>query len=548
MGAGRTRRRVLAWFGVGLVVFGLLPAGDAAAHATLEASIPAPSSVLEEAPEAIVLDFDESIEPGLSSIEVFDAEALPVEVGDPVQAPSDDTVVQASLPDLDDGVYAVVWRVASADGHVVDGAFSFSIGTGGGSGGGPGGSAVDDLLDRVTGGARASSSVTSAADVVRLVLYLGLVLLLGAGGWTLFAGGEVPGVRRHLPVVGWVMATVSSVALYGLYGAEAVAGTLADAFSPDVWGRIDATQTGRMILVRIVLLLVLGVLLALRSRREATWWSYATLLAGLGALITLPAAGHPSATSPRALYIALDMVHLIAIVGWMGGLALLGIGSGSWLQQERTQATVRAFSRTATVLVPVIVVTGVVQTVELAGGFDQITDTDWGRTLLVKLSVVSVLVAIGAVSRWLVHQVGPGSVRRTVIAEAVLGVVVLAATANLVTLPPEPPPPSKVFNSTLSQAGLIADITVTPGRVGTNEVHVVITPPGGSILPVTSIEARMSLPEEGVPASPVTLVPDGPNHSTGTITLPFAGEWRLELIVVVTPGNTVLLSTVVPIP
>ena len=55
MGIGHARRRVVAWFGVALVVSGLLPAGDAAAHATLEASIPAPSSVLEEAPEAIVL-------------------------------------------------------------------------------------------------------------------------------------------------------------------------------------------------------------------------------------------------------------------------------------------------------------------------------------------------------------------------------------------------------------------------------------------------------------------------------------------------------------
>ncbi|MFN6122475.1 MAG: copper resistance CopC/CopD family protein, partial [Actinomycetes bacterium] len=375
----RARRRAVAWFGVALVAFGLLPVGDVAAHATLEASIPAPSSVLEEAPEAIVLDFDESIEPGLSSIEVFDAEALPVEVGDPVQAPSDDTVVQASLPDLDDGVYAVVWRVASADGHVVDGAFSFSIGTGGGE--------VGDLLDRVTGDARASSSVTTTADVARWVLYLGLVLLLGAGGWTLFAGGEVPGVRRQLPVIGWAMAMLSSLALYGLYGAEAVAGTLADAFSPEVWGRIDGTQTGRMILVRIALLAILGVLLALRSRRAAAWWTYGMLLAGLGSLITLPAAGHPSATSPRALYVALDMVHLTAIVGWMGGLALLGIGSASWLQQERAQATVRAFSRTATVLVPVIVGTGVVPTVELAGGVDKITDTDWGRTRLVTLTV-----------------------------------------------------------------------------------------------------------------------------------------------------------------
>jgi len=536
----RLWRGGMALLGASLVAFGLLPTPMVSAHATLEASIPAPSSVLESAPVNVVLDFDEPIEAGLSSIEVFDASAGSIDVGAPQRAPGDDSVVLASLPDLVDGVYAVVWRVASSDGHVVDGAFSFSVGTGSGE--------VGDLLDRVTGDARASSAVTRSGDVARLVLYLGLVLLLGAGSWTLLTGGDVPGFRRRLPVIGWAMAFVASAALYGLYGATAVAGSMSDVFSPEVWGRIDGSQTGRMILLRLALLVALGVLLVLRSSRAAGWWRYGALLAGLGSLITLPAAGHPTGASPRALYVALDMVHLTAIVGWMGGLALFALGGRAWLEDERATAAVRTFSRTATVLVPVIVVTGVLQAVELAGGVDAITETDWGRTLLVKLSVVSVLVAIGAVSRWLVQQVGTTAVRRTVIAEAVLGVVVLAATASLVTLPPEPPAASQVFTSTLSQAGLIVDITVTPGRVGTNEMHLVITPAGGSIQPVSSIEARMSLPAREVPASPVSLVADGPNHSTGTITLPFAGDWTLDMIIEVSPGNTTLLSTVVPIP
>ena len=539
----RTRhplRTGLALLGASLASFGLLPSPIASAHATLEASIPAPSSVLEQAPDNVVLDFDEPIEAGLSSIEVFDASAASIDVGEPQQATGDDSVVLASLPDLADGVYAVVWRVASSDGHVVDGAFSFSVGTGSGE--------VGDLLDRVTGDARASSAVTRSADVARFVLYVGLALLFGAGGWTLLVGGDVPGFRRRLPAIGWVMSFVASAALFGLYGATAVAGSLSDAVSPEVWGRIDGSQTGRMTLLRLALLAVLGVLLALRSSRGAAWWRYGALLAGLGSLITLPAAGHPSSASPQALYVALDLVHLIAIIGWMGGLALFALGGRAWLHDDVATAAVRTFSRTSTVLVPVIVVTGVFQTIELAGGIDAITETDWGRTLLVKLSIVSVLVAIGAVSRWLVQQVGPTAVRRTVIAEAVLGVIVLAATASLVTLPPEPPVASQVFNSTLSQAGLIADITVTPGRVGANEVHIVITPAGGSIRPVSSISARMSLPAREVPAAPVNLVADGPNHSTGTITLPFAGDWTLDLIIEVSPGNTTLLSTVVAVP
>jgi copper transport protein len=106
-----------------------LPAAPVFAHAGLESSTPGSSSVLEESPEAIVLDFDEAVEAPLTTIGLFDADARPIEVGVPVAVSGDDTIVQASLPELADGLYAVSWRITSVDGHVIDGAFSFQIGT-----------------------------------------------------------------------------------------------------------------------------------------------------------------------------------------------------------------------------------------------------------------------------------------------------------------------------------------------------------------------------------------------------------------------------------
>ncbi|MFN8020634.1 MAG: copper resistance protein CopC [Acidimicrobiales bacterium] len=536
----RLARRALALVVLSFATLALLPAPSASAHASLEASVPAPSSVLEEAPDAIVLDFDEPIEAGLSAIQLFDQSERLVDIGATVAADSDASVVTASLPDLDDGIYAVVWRVASADGHVVNGAFGFSIGTAGDTSG---------LIDDVRDGATADAAVTRIADISRFVLFIGLVLLVGAGLWSLVAPSDgLNRAQRAMPVVGWALAFVASVLGYGLYGAAAVAGSLSDAFSPSVWGRIDGTQTGRMTLIRIGLLTVLGVLLWWRRSSGAMWWRQVAVACAVGALITLSAAGHPSVTSPKALYVLLDAVHLIAIVVWMGGLALLATGRRSWYDDPGVERLARSFSRSVTVAVPVIVITGVLQAWKLAGGPDDLTDTSWGRTLLVKLALVSVVVAIGAVSRWLLHNVSVVSLRRTVLAEAVLGVAVLAFTASLVTLPPAPVAQGEVFNATLTQAGLIVDITVTPGRVGSNEVHFVITPPGGSITPVSSVTARMTLPSDSVPESPVTITQEGPNHYTGAITLPFKGDWTLEVIVEITPGNTALLKTTVPIP
>jgi copper transport protein len=537
--AARSARALVA----AVVASVCLPASPAFAHAGLESSIPAPSSVLTESPPDIVLDFDEPVEAGLSSIEVYDSNAAAIEVGEAVASAGDDSVVIASIPDLDDGVYAVVWRVASVDGHIVTGSFSFSIGVGGGA-------AADDLLDQLAGHAGVDRAVRRTADVARFAVYVGLILLLGVGVFAMMAppGIAFTGARLRLMTAGWIALLFGGAIGFGAYAATAVNGSVGDMFSPSAWARVDGTSTGQWSLVRLAAAVLLGALVVRRASNRAHWWRMAAVVAGVAAIVSLPASGHPSAATPRALWVPIGAVHLGAIVIWMGGLALFSLGGRWWMSDPNGDPLVRRFSRVATVVVPIVVGTGALQTIELAGGIDELTSTTWGRSLLVKLSIVSVVIAMGAVSRWMVHNAGIASIRRIVFAEAALGVAVLAVTAGLVSQPPRAEVESRVFNTTLAQSGLIADITVTPGRVGANEVHLVLTPSGGSLTPVASVTARVSLPERELPAAPVTIAADGPNHYTGSATLPFAGDWTLEVIVEVTPGNTTLLRTVLTIP
>lgn len=527
----------------------LVPSGTVSAHAGLENSIPAASSVLEDSPTAITLDFDEPIEADLTSIQLFDGDATLIETGPPTAAAPD--VVTVSVPALDDGLYAVVWRITSIDGHVIDGAFSFQVGSGGGGSGGSGDGS--SLLDQVSGGAAAAPAVGRLADVSRFVGFIGVVLFLGAGLFALMAPPALTTApaTRVVVIGGWVMLVVASLASFGLLGATAVAGTVGDAFSPDVWGKVAGSSTGRMLLVRAALAAAAGGLLFTVRSQAMAWWRSAAVVVAVGIVVTFPAAGHPASLSPKALWVLLDAMHLSSVVVWVGGLALFTLGGRAWLRDDEAAPVVHRFSAAAVWLVPVIVITGSLQTLELAGGIDGVralTDTSWGRTLLVKLSIVSVLVALGAVSRWLLQTSGVASLRRTVAAEALIGVAVLGLTASLVSLSPEPVVASKIFNTTITEAGNLADITVTPGRVGANEVHIVVTPAGNSLTPVVGATVRMSLPSRDIPDTPVTLVADGPNHFTGNVTLAFAGDWTLELVIEVTPGATVLLSTTVPIP
>ncbi|MGB8862225.1 MAG: CopD family protein, partial [Ilumatobacteraceae bacterium] len=370
------------------------------------------------------------------------------------------------------------------------------------------------------------------------------------GGWLLSGVAGAYGRRapRRLAGGAWLALLVGSAASFGLFGAEAVAGSLGDAFDTSVWGDLATTQTGRMLVLRIALAGVFGALLALRRQAAQGWWRSAAFTAAVVTVYTFSASGHPNSQEPAALWIAVDLVHLAAITVWIGGLlALVAVGRVALAEPDGGRL-VRRFSLAASICVPLIVATGVAQTLQLAGGLDDITATDWGRLLLTKVTVVAALLAVAGVSRWLLQHDGPASVRRTVIVEFVLGMVVVAMAAGMVALPPEPPVAARPFAEQLSASGLIGIISLSPGSVGGNEVHITMTPPGGSITPIVSATARVSLPSAEIPFSPVTLVKEGPNHYSGSITFPRSGDWTFEVIVKITDTEEVLLKTTVPIP
>ena len=132
--------------------------------------------------------------------------------------------------------------------------------------------------------------------------------------------------------------------------------------------------------------------------------------------------------------------------------------------------------------------------------------------------------------------------------EAIIGVAVLGLAAGVVGLSPTPVVAAQPFAVQLVSNGIIVDVSAGPGSVGRNEIHVVVTPPGGSIVPVIAAAARVALTGEAVPAAPVQLVGEGVNHYSGFVTFPQPGDWSLEVIIEVTAGETVLVKTTVPIP
>ncbi len=525
--------------GIVLAVAGV-PGRVASAHARLTSSSPAANAVLEAPPTQIVLTFDEDVVASTASVRLFDQRGAAQRVGT-VASAGDPTSLAAPVSGLGTGPFVVVWQVASADGHLVDGAFAFQVGAAG---------RVDNqaLIDRVLAGAGGSAAVVRLADAFRLLSMLGLVICVGAGGWAATTGAAVAAARRSRALlwVGAVLALVGALELLVWYGVRLRAGAFGDGFHLLGLRQALTTHAGQLYLLRAGMAAVWVVLLLAAARRTEGWWRILGFVSAAVALVTYSASGHPNATHPASLWIAVDLIHLAAVTVWLGGLVLFAVDR-RWFD-ESTGAVVRRFSTAATITVPLVVVTGVAQTWKLAGGFHDPTATTWGRYLLAKLALATVLVTIGGVSRWALRRLDLASIRRTVAVEAVLAVAVVGVAAGLVSAAPRAGVPARATSATLTEAGLIVDVNVGPGRVGSNELHVIITPPGGSLQPVLAAEARAANADRQLPNAPIALQRLGPNHYSGSWIVPASGSWTLQIIVHPTAGSTVQLQTVVPIP
>ncbi|MEI5675330.1 copper resistance CopC family protein [Nocardioides sp. CCNWLW216] len=169
------------------LVVGLLVAAagtsPAAAHAQLIESDPADGSVVASAPDTVTLTFNEPVR--LERARIFAADGTELDV----DARSSDSVVTIDpQDDLGEGTVVVSWELESADGHVVSGALSFSVGAPSAGSTGTTGSAS---------GTDAGPDATAAAVLGLLgaaVAVAGLLLrrpVLVRGGWTVAVAAAV---------------------------------------------------------------------------------------------------------------------------------------------------------------------------------------------------------------------------------------------------------------------------------------------------------------------------------------------------------------------
>ncbi|MFF1447556.1 copper resistance CopC/CopD family protein [Streptomyces sp. NPDC058274] len=109
---------------------------------------------------------------------------------------------------------------------------------------------------------------------------------------------------------------------------------------------------------------------------------------------------HASTGLQPGIAMPVDVLHLLAVATWLGGLsALLVALYRAPADQQIDTASVRRFSRVAFVSVVTLAATGLYQSWRQVGSWSALTDTSYGQLLLVKVGLVAVLVGIAWISR-----------------------------------------------------------------------------------------------------------------------------------------------------
>ena len=540
------------WFGrtvmaiVALSAF-VLPLESASAHAQLDRTSPAASSVVPNSPPQILLDFSEPVETKLSEIRLFGRDDIEISIGDVRAEPNDKSILIADVGQLDPGPYVVVWNTTSADGHALNGAFTFEVGnqTSGESA---------ELLETVITTINADSPLEPYMNVLRYFSFLSLVVIIGLV--VLVAAGDLMRETRMLAMLSvslgtLFVSTLGLLLLQGPYVSRKSWGSIGDF---DLLSTVLETRVGLALVLRLIAVIIGALLLLgiLRDWHRSPVWTNIAVFNAIVLVVTFGLAGHPSSASPALLAVVVDSVHVWSISIWIGGVIVLAM---AWKMFVRADAivndihVVNRFSRLATYVMPVTALSGITSALIITGGPSSFFDNRYGDILRIKIVVVFVLIGIGAAARRVLRKKGASSIRRAILFEATLGLVVFVLSVGLVVTSPDGVDSSatSVHTATLVQDDVVVDVTVSPTRVGPIEVHVILSPPGGSLDPMQSVVVTMTSQDDTSAPLSVEVIEVGPNHWSGFAEMPSGGSWKLTVDATRQNGDLLQYSTIVAI-
>ena len=230
---------------------------------------------------------------------------------------------------------------------------------------------------------------------------------------------------------------------------------------PEVWDVLPLflmkTRYGIFSLIRSGVLAVIICIVLLSSRRNAEWTGGAAFACAIALLITLTMSGHQGTKGYLRIPFFLDIVHVLAISLWVGGLFFVYSNYSLFCRGDDRDhhdiflAFIHRISLMATVCVVLVLGTGTAMCFYSFDSLVTVVSTRYGRVLLIKTGLALILMMIGGMNKFFFiprldrtevkNWTSLCSLRRglfnSLTLEVYLGLAVLLATSVLTHLSPE---------------------------------------------------------------------------------------------------------------
>ena len=436
------------------------------AHAALLRTVPAASLTVNTPPKTLSLVYSEPVEPKFALVLVSDANGTSQTAGSPTRSATNADELDVPLRHLGEGWYLVFWRAISTDGHPVRGAFTFAVGPNAGP-------APQFVIPPLS-----ETAATPGLVITRWLVFLSMMTAIGLFVLRIAIARPLRAQPRATAAAFAVSSVVALIAIpfYVLYATSEFARRPLTAVGDLVpLMRVSAFGRGFLDLWLVFALFVLAAGIALfLDRPERSQRSLAelaaiagALLAGAAALLVPGASGHAGQTSPRALALLLDWLHLASGSLWLGGLIGILVLWRSLPAVERIAGLavcVPRFSNVALGSVAVLLASGIWASVLHLPTLSSLWETSYGKTIIIKALLLAGALVAGFLNLRRTTpalrnpEPSPGAailLRRLVTGEVLLLTAAVAAAAVLTSLAPPPK----------ALAGLNASAHVGPGTV-----------------------------------------------------------------------------------
>ena len=524
----------------------------AAAHPFTMKTSPNSASNAPEGITQVIVYFSEPVELDFSSLKVFDNNGDQIDNKDTKYFEDEKSLV-VTTPSLENGIYTVTSNVLSkVDGHLVPGAFNFGVG--------------DVIVPKQQ--LSPSELVFLPEAGSRFPGLVGQTIVLGVviASILIWRTQSKQLIRKELDKLEYFhhgkFMTITGIGLVLIFASNILMLAVQTIRLETSVFEVIKTNFGNMWLIRMTItVILLGLWFRMDRKKNLSIKNKIPMLAAtLGLIGTSSLIGHGAASGETPAVI-LDYIHNFVAAVWIGGIIYFVftlLPTFSQLEETKrekmTLVLIPRFSIMFIVAVGVVIITGPTLMWFLESDVGLITESVYGKLILVKISIAAIMVGLGAYFQFKIQKkaekdLQSGSIavykklKRSLKLDVALGIILLGVVALLAngTLPAgeikqaDAQKVSYDFSTIEFSENTKFDIKIAPFSSGANTILVKISNfENKPLYDSDQIKVKISNPQRNIfpieiPMKIIKQEENRPVEFQGDLTFGFSGQWQVEI-------------------